>query len=29
MVLRIPVYPMLVEKLPEQPVKLDQATQAI
>ena len=28
MVLRIPVYPMLVEKLPEQLVKLDQSTQA-
>ncbi len=28
MVLRIPVYPMLVEKLPEQLVQLDQSTQA-
>ena len=28
MVLRIPVYPMLVEKLPEQLVQVDQSTQA-
>ena len=28
MVLRIPVYPMLVEKLPEKLVQLDQSTQA-